>query len=238
MRQETRGALVDVLFVDVAAIADGDWPSLAALLDDSEKARAARFSFEADRRAYVAAHALLRVSLSKQAHVAPADWRFETTPHGKPFLASPPRDLRFSLSHTRGMAAVAIALSLDVGVDVEGSSGARDALGVAERFFAPREAALICAEADAVARNEIFLSIWTLKEAIVKADGRGLACSLDSFVVSLSPLRVMGVADENFSLAQWRRDDFHLAAAARGDDVSFRLEEESAAALIRAGQIG
>lgn len=238
MRQETHGALVDVLFLDVAAIADGDWPGLAALVDDSERARAARFAFEADRRAYVGAHALLRVALSRQAQVAPADWRFEATPHGKPFLASPPRDLRFSLSHTRGRAAVAISLALDVGLDVEGPSGARDALGVAERFFAREEAALIRAEADAVARNEVFLSIWTLKEAIVKADGRGLARALDSFVVSLSPLRVTGVADENFSLAQWRRGDFCIAAAAKAGDVSFRLEEACAAALIRAGQIG
>lgn len=238
MRQERHGDSVSVVCLDIAAVGEGEWRGLAALLDDSERARAARFTFEADRRAYVAAHALLRVSLSKQATVAAADWRFEATPHGKPFLRSPPRDLRFSLSHTRGMAVVAIALALDVGVDVEGASAARDALSVAEKFFAPQEAALIGAEDDVAMRNDLFLSIWTLKEAIVKADGRGLARNLDSFVVSLSPLRHTSDAAENFALARWRRGGFHIAAAARSGDASFRLDEESAAALIRAGHNG
>ncbi|CCJ07904.1 4'-phosphopantetheinyl transferase superfamily protein [Methylocystis sp. SC2] len=227
-----------MFIIDVAQIAADEWPKLVALLDEAETARAARFAFEADRRAFVAAHALLRASLSERATwVAPAAWRFGATPHGKPFLLSPRMGLDVSLSHTRGMAAVAIASGREVGVDAESFLTPRNALGVAERYFAPQEAALLRAETDPAARSELFFAIWTLKEAVLKADGRGLARGLDSFVVSLSPLAVSSGPGERYGVAQWRRAGFFVAAAARGDDVSFRIEEARASALIRAGQI-
>lgn len=223
-----------MFFIDVAKIADDEWPKLAALLDEAETARAARFVFESDRRAYVAAHALLRASLSGRAKgIAPAAWRFRATPHGKPFLLSPLTGLDVSLSHTRGMAAVAIASGGDVGVDVESFLKPRDALRVAERFFAPEEAAIVRAQSDPQSQSEVFFAIWTLKEAVLKADGRGLAGGLDSFVVNLSPLAVSSDSGESHGVEQWRRAGFFIAAAARGE-VKFRLMEKHAAALIQA----
>lgn len=238
MRQAPSAADVDVACLDIAAVAECEWIRLAALLDESESARAARFVFEADRRAYIGAHALLRVLLSRRANIAPAAWRFASAPLGKPYLVSPPRDLGFNLSHTRGMAAVAVAEAREVGVDVEALAQARDVLRVADRFFAPEEAAAIRAATGEEARNNLFFSIWTLKEAVVKAEGRGLSRGLDSFVVSLSPLRINGAADERFSLGQWRRRGFCVAAAAQGEDVGFSLEEATASELIAESQSG
>ncbi|HEY8124853.1 MAG TPA: 4'-phosphopantetheinyl transferase superfamily protein [Methylocystis sp.] len=227
-----------MFFIDVAEIVADEWPKLVALLDEAETARAARFAFEADRRAYVAAHALLRVSLSARAkRIVPAAWRFGVTPHGKPFPLSPHTGFDISLSHTHGMAAVAIASGRDIGVDVESFLHPRDALKVAERYFAPEEAAIVRAQTDPALQSEIFFAIWTLKEAVLKADGRGLAGGLDSFVVSLSPLAVSSGCGGRYGLAQWRRGGFFIAAAARGGDVNFRIEEARATALIRAGQI-
>ncbi len=222
-------------FIDVGAIADGEWPKLAALLDESETARAKRFAFDDDRRAYVAAHALLRARLSERSkYISPAEWRFEATAHGKPFLHAPRAGVGVSLSHTRAMAAVAIASGREIGVDVESFLTHRDTLKVAERFFAPEETALVRAESDPIVQNEIFFAIWTLKEAVLKADGRGLARGLDSVVVNLSPLAVSSGCGESYGVAQWRRGGFFIAAAARGVDVRFRLEEARAAALIDA----
>ncbi|MBM3561920.1 MAG: 4'-phosphopantetheinyl transferase superfamily protein [Alphaproteobacteria bacterium] len=222
-------------FIDVAAIADDEWPKLAALLDEGEAARAKRFAFDDDRRAYVAAHALLRARLSEHSkNISPGEWRFGATPHGKPFLLAPSVGFDVSLSHTRGMAAVAIASGRAVGVDVESFLTPRDALKVAERFFAPDEAALLRAESDPIAQSEIFFAIWTLKEAVLKADGRGLARGLDSFVVNLSPLAVSSGSGESYGVAQWRRSGFLIAAATSGGDVKFRLEETRAATLIGA----
>jgi len=222
-----------VHYIDVAAIAVDEWRKLVALLDETEAARATRFAFEDDRRAYVAAHALLRARLSeREKGIAPPQWRFGATPHGKPFVHAPAARFNISLSHTRGMAAVAIVSGRDVGVDVESFLRPRDALKVAERFFAPEEAALVRRELDPVSRSEVFFAIWTLKEAVLKADGRGLAGGLDSFVVNLSPLAVSSGSGESYGVAQWRRAGFFVAAAARGGEVNFRLTEARATALI------
>ena len=84
--------------------------ALRPLLDASERAQADRFRVAADRDAYIAAHALLRATLSRTASIRPADWRFRTGESGKPELdpAQAPPDLHFSLSHTRGLAACAV----------------------------------------------------------------------------------------------------------------------------------
>lgn len=159
------------------------WQTLADCLDRQERDRAARFRFAADRHAYVAAHGLLRHALSQCAERPPTSWRFAAAPHGKPVLAEPlpGRDLRFSLSHSRGLVAVAITEGADVGVDVEALDGEHgDLLSVADQFFAPEEYDALRALPNETARRERFITLWTLKEACLKAAGLGLSLPLDS----------------------------------------------------------
>lgn len=226
---------VPVEALDLRGVAPEQWPALAELLDDAERARAARFAFEEDRQAYVAAHALLRVALSRRAGGAPRDWRFGATKLGKPFLIDPPRDLRFSMTHTRGMVAVALAEGSEIGVDVEPANRRAESMKLAERFFAPDEAALLRAlEGDA--RREAFFAIWTLKEAVVKATGEGLSRALDSFSIFLDPPRLImrdPTAAGDWRLAHWRRGAHHFALAGRCADWRPTLVETEPAALLR-----
>jgi 4'-phosphopantetheinyl transferase len=204
--------------LDVSGVTPEQWTAFAALLDDAERARAARFAFEEDRQSYIAAHALLRAELSRRAGRAPQDWRFAATALGKPFLLEPPRDLRFSLTHTRGMVAVAVAEGVEIGVDVESDDRRAESMKLAERFFAPEEVALL-RNVDGAARRELFFTIWTIKEAVVKATGQGLSRALDSFAVSLDPPRVSmrdGSEPGAWSATHWRRGVFHFAFAAQG----------------------
>jgi len=172
-------------------IGAADWPRLEALLDAEERARANRFRFRHDRESYVAAHALLRAMLSDRIPVAPPRWRFTTNPQGKPEAVMPagqPR-LRANLSHTRGLAAVALTVDHDVGVDVEWRSRDGLTLELADRFFAPAEVAAL--EAMPAPRlNEGLFAFWTLKEAFIKAVGLGLSLPLDVFAFTLEPLGI------------------------------------------------
>lgn len=232
---------VNVICLDVDSITPSVGLRLQTLLDPTERQIAARFAFDGDRRAYVAAHALLRVTLCEYAEGAPTDWRFDAAPLGKPFLATQPAgfDLRFNLSHARNLVAVAIAQGFDVGVDVEADdrSGALD-MDFADRFFAPQEVALLRSVSNAQERQDLFLTLWTLKEAVVKATGEGLSRPLDSFSIACDPFRLTTRADTNappaseWSLAHWRRRLAHVAVAAQCADASIAFENRDAAALL------
>jgi 4'-phosphopantetheinyl transferase len=160
-----------------------------AVLSDEERARCRRFHFPRDARDYAAAHALLRRTLSGLDGRAPDRWRFDASANGKPFLV-PDDTFRaaFSLSHTQGMVACAVTTTADalVGVDVECIDRDVDVAELAARFFAPAEAAHL-AQLDAETRRSRFFDLWTLKEALVKALGTGLAMSLSSLAFTIGP---------------------------------------------------
>ncbi|MCA1909378.1 MAG: 4'-phosphopantetheinyl transferase superfamily protein [Magnetospirillum sp.] len=182
---------VAVWWLDVSTVAETAWPALAARLGEDERARAQRFHFDHDRLCYVAAHALGRGALAAWTGIASHAWAFAADAFGKPEVAAPAwrGRLRLNLSHTRGVAAAALCEEHDVGVDVEWLERRPVEDGLAQRFFAPAECAQLAALPPA-ARHHAFLDFWTLKEAYVKAIGKGLAQPLDSFAFTLDPLAI------------------------------------------------
>ena len=158
-----------------------------ALMSPDERARHARFVFPADRHVYLVARALVRTTLSQYADVEPQAWTFRTGPHGRPEIAGPAGvpPLRFSLSHTTGLVALAVALQVDVGLDIEGINERASGLDIARHYFAPAEAD----ELEALPperQGRAFLEYWTLKEAYIKATGLGLSMPLKSFAFELT----------------------------------------------------
>lgn len=161
-----------------------------AYLQSVERERAARFKYDADRWAFIAARALARLVLAHYTNADPDAVRFETNAHGKPRLAGPSdeRSVRFNVTNTRSCVACAVARGIEVGVDAEELRRAPP--GVAERFFAPPENAVLRAlEPDCV--DAAFFSFWTMKESFMKAIGLGLSLPPDSFAVSLQPPRLL-----------------------------------------------
>jgi 4'-phosphopantetheinyl transferase len=199
-----------VRWLPVAGIAEADWLALSALLPEEEQARARRFHFRRDWESYTAAHALLRGTLTLLAMeaghpVAPLDWRFSVGDHGKPEPVLPPGvpPFRVNLSHTRGLAAVAVALDRAVGVDVEWLDRTNLTIDLADRFFAPAECAQLVG-LRAEAEKDALFAFWTLKEAYVKAIGKGLSQPLDAFAFSLEPPVIRFDDIEADDAALWR----------------------------------
>ena len=157
--------------------------AVLSILSPGERARHDQLRCAADRRDYAAAHALLRTSLSRYADVAPRAWVFESDSRGKPKLAdrcAAGLRVSFSLSHTRGFVACAIASGVSVGLDVERTDPSVDWSPVVRRCFSPLEIAQLerCSSADRAGR---FAELWTLKEAHAKATGSGLSDSWTTF---------------------------------------------------------
>jgi len=93
--------------------------------------------------------------------------------HGKPRLASEPERLAFNLSHSGGLALVAVTRGREVGVDVEREKPGRDLAALAERALAPEDAAAVRAAGEEE-RAPLFYDLWTRHEARLKCLGVGL----------------------------------------------------------------
>jgi 4'-phosphopantetheinyl transferase len=159
-----------------------------AQLPASERARWERLKLPRKKNEYLYGKLLTRTALSRYADRAPVDWRFVEGVRGKPSIEDGGA-LRFNLSHTRGLLALAVMLDREVGVDVE-EVEPRDP-GVPERFFASEEARAV-RTASAESKDRLFARYWTLKEAYIKAHGDGLAIPLQSFRFELDdPVRIL-----------------------------------------------
>ena len=161
----------------------GETEELERILSETEQTRAGRFKFDLHRQRYVVAHARLRQLLSRRLERLPEKIRIGVAKGGKPFVAEPETSLEFSLSHSDGLGAVALSHRLPVGVDVERERTATE--GLAQRYFAPEEAAMLAALPDPQ-RQPAFFRCWTGKEAVLKATGEGIRRGLDSFVLALA----------------------------------------------------
>ena len=159
--------------------------ALKALLSEEERQRAAAFAFPRLHDRYVASHGQMRHILSAYTGRRAQDLSIRATAEGKPFL-HPEAAPAFNLSHSDGLGLLALTRDTPVGVDIERVRTSADLISIAEGSFAPAEVAALAA-LPAAQRTEAFFACWTRKEAIVKADGRGLGVDLAAFSVSLDP---------------------------------------------------
>jgi 4'-phosphopantetheinyl transferase len=155
---------------------------LTAILQPEERAQldAARSDGLRERR--LAARAMQRTVLAGYTRASePEVLRFVNGEFGKPVLA-PGFDadgLHFNITHTDGLIAMAVSRHRDVGVDAEKLDARTTALRLARRYFTAAESRDL--EALPPARQPLrFYSLWTLKEAWMKASGRGVGAGLDN----------------------------------------------------------
>lgn len=151
----------------------------APLLTDEERTRWQRFRYPRYRREYLATRALVRSALSHYRPLAAGEWRFEPNAHGKPAVV-PDCGLRFNLSNSPGLVVCLIGTGSDVGVDVEPCERASKIAELAPEVFSPLELTQLEALPDDERLNRA-LSLWTLKEAYIKARGMGLSLELSKF---------------------------------------------------------
>lgn len=222
---------VTVVVVDVRPVAEvpAAWRSC---LSAGESARVERFVRAPDRVSNAAAHCLKRLCLSRATGVAPWALRLQDDAMGKPFL--PDRaDVGFNLSHTDGMVAVALARRLSVGVDVEatGRHGVDGDLVAAA--LGPAAAAGRFARLPPRRLQREFHAAWTGREAVSKADGRGL--SLTPAVMRLGGRsgRVLGPGGRRWWVTRLRIGAAHALAVAAPAPLPVRLRVLEADALTR-----
>ncbi len=161
---------------------------LQLLLSADECSKAARFRFEKDSAKYIVARGTLRIILSHYLDKKPEELKFLYNQYGKPALYSSDttQSINFNLSHSYGLALIAVAQNRDIGVDIEYIRTNFDYEEIAKRFFSPTEKAVWRSLPTSV-KQEAFFNCWTRKEAYIKAKGMGLSLPLNEFDVSFKP---------------------------------------------------
>jgi len=200
---------------------------LRATLAPDEQARADRFRSPIDGGRFIAGRGSLRAILGLYLGASPETLRLDAGPHGKPRLTGPHRasGLEFNLSHTGGLAALAVADGRRVGADIEAVRPIVAMERIVERFFSPRERSAIAALPES-SRLAAFFRTWTSKESYQKATGLGMTVPLDGFDVAVdpgAPPALLDVRGRPGEAARWTIRDLppcpgHLGAiAAEGD---------------------
>jgi 4'-phosphopantetheinyl transferase len=208
--------------------------SYRALLSPDEQQRCERFHFAADSLCYLAAHALLRLALSRYVPLHPGSWQFQADRQGRPELSRVHADLhlRFNLSHTRGLVACVIARHA-CGIDVESTLRTLAGFNLISSLAPPEVAALSTSPKSN--STEAMLAYWTLKESYAKARGLGLALPFEklwfSDPFSENGIRASFADDINDREALWqfsllRPTPSHLCA------VAIRSGEETPVAIV------
>jgi 4'-phosphopantetheinyl transferase len=167
---------------------------LLPLLSADERGRADRFRLEQLQRHFVAGRGRLRSILGRYLAAGPEQLEFQYGPRGKPALASPwdRSGIHFNMSHSQGLALVAVAGDRELGTDVEYVRPMRNLAHLVERYFSAdenRQWRQLPPEEQLAG----FFRAWTRKEAWLKAVGTGLAFPLEQVSVSLAADQAAGI---------------------------------------------
>lgn len=173
-------------FVAIVDLAEDSTREAAAYawLDDRERERCERFAYAAARRQFLLCRAALRVILCGELDCQNRDLAFPIGEHRRPFatVEGEPAPISFSVSHSGKYGLVAYARKGRLGVDIEELSPRRNLEPLMEGAFGPEERREVLA-AEGAEQLRRFFRIWTMKEALLKAHGKGFLLDATAFEV-------------------------------------------------------
>ncbi len=157
---------------------------LSRILSSTEQKRYQRYLAKRKKVEFFLARKFTKDILGARLNVPIYQIDLQPDASGKPFLflAGKPFPLYFNISHTSGFITCVISEHKYTGIDIEYATGSRDA--VMQRFFHPHE----IREYRTLPRSRQerrFYTLWTLKEAYLKAIGSGMRTPLNSFWFSI-----------------------------------------------------
>ncbi|HMB62017.1 MAG TPA: 4'-phosphopantetheinyl transferase superfamily protein [Eudoraea sp.] len=161
-----------------------DHKSYLRYLSEEEQQKAGKFRFPSDRANFILGRSILRILLGQYLGRDPREILFDHGKYGKPALAIP-SDLAFNISHSEDLIVLGFGKNGSLGIDVERIKSDIDVRDIAVNYFSKSELRSLASLPDSD-QNQAFFRGWTRKESIIKAKGKGLSHSLDSFTVSLN----------------------------------------------------
>lgn len=158
--------------------------SALQLLDNLERSRAARFRSQRGRTNFLLCRAALRINLcerlgctNSQLHIS-----YERNERPEAFVNEARIPLEFNVSHTNGHGLLAFTKIGRIGVDIEQRIVRHDVDGEIRHVFSHEEQIML-KNASPSTKITLFLRLWTLKEAVIKATGEGFRADTTAFTI-------------------------------------------------------
>ncbi|KAK4419397.1 Rho GTPase-activating protein 1 [Sesamum alatum] len=156
------------------------------ILSPCERKNVLQMGSEELRKSALLARALVRTTIARyqiNSEINPRSLKFRKNIHGKPEVEWQysddwhPPPLHFNISHTSSLVACGVTINSQIGIDVEEKQRSikHNILSFARRYFSEHEVRFLAAISDPQVQRMEFIKLWTLKEAYVKALGKGFS---------------------------------------------------------------
>lgn len=142
-----------------------------AVLSVEELAKAERFLHQQSRHNYIAGKYFLRLLLSRFLYIPPVEINFQLKAKKKPAVAG----IEFNVSHSKDHIVIAFSQTA-IGIDIEHLDQDFQYNDVMDLCFSKQEAQFV---KESPQQLLSFYTLWTRKEALLKATGEGLVDQLD-----------------------------------------------------------
>lgn len=153
-------------------------------LSEDEILKASKFRFKKDKNCSIISRGALRLLSGKYLNTNPKTIKFKYGEFGKPYYDMP-TELKFNVSHSGNMAAIAFILNCEIGIDIEKLKYDFEVMDIVDNYFSESEIESL-KKLPVQDRSKGFYRCWTRKESFIKAKSKGLSFPLDAFSVSIN----------------------------------------------------
>ncbi|XP_051150411.1 uncharacterized protein LOC127264885 [Andrographis paniculata] len=179
------------------------------ILSPGEKEDISRMREEKLQKNALLARTLVRTTIARyqiNPPINPKSLKFRRNIHGKPEVEWPfsndlrPPPLHLNISHTSSLIACGVTVNSQIGVDMEEKDRSlrHSVIALARRYFTQDEVNFLEDISDPQIQRMEFIKLWTLKEAYVKALGKGFSgAPFKTFSI-----RFKGTGSKGFSISE------------------------------------
>jgi 4'-phosphopantetheinyl transferase len=167
-----------ILSIDLYSnVLNDNFNELLTFLDEYNRCKILKVKKKEAQTRSLAGQLLIRYIIHNDLNIPNTDLRFSKNEYGKPYLENNP-DFHFNISHSNNQI-VCVTGGDRVGVDVQHIQPI--SLDLARKFFTKQEYLQLINIYPYCKRLEAFHDLWTLKESLIKAVGKGLQIPLNAF---------------------------------------------------------
>ncbi len=177
--------MIDLYAINInKTLVDNIFHAYCKALNNDELDDVNKFYKLEDRKRKLSSLLFIKFTIAKYLSLSHTEVSVVKNQYGKPYFANRV-DIHFNISHSGEYAVLAVSDS-PLGIDVEVRKPINDFLAISENYFSKNEYNfLISSKSSADKKIDLFFDIWTMKEALIKAVGKGLSIPLASFDVPI-----------------------------------------------------